>query len=49
MSTPKSVIHKKQNAINYNYVCEEVAAYILRIGKENGENNLADLFKNGYD
>ena len=37
------VLHKKNNAFNHNSVSEAVAEYILRIGKEYGENNLADL------
>ena len=34
---------KKLNAINYHAVQEAVAAGILRVGKEDGETNLADL------
>jgi hypothetical protein len=34
---------KKHNAINYHVVREAVAAGILRVGKEDGETNLADL------
>jgi hypothetical protein len=34
---------KKHNAINYHAVREVVAAGILRVGKEDGETNLADL------
>jgi hypothetical protein len=34
---------KKHNAINYHAVREAVAAGILRVGKEDGETNLADL------
>jgi hypothetical protein len=35
---------KKHNAINYHDVMREaVAAGILRVGKEDGETNLADL------
>jgi hypothetical protein len=33
----------KHNAINYHAVREAVAAGILRVGKEDGETNLADL------
>jgi hypothetical protein len=34
---------RKHNAINYHAVREAVAAKILRVGKEDGETNLADL------
>jgi hypothetical protein len=34
---------KKRNAINYHAVREAVAAGILRVEKEDGEMNLADL------
>jgi hypothetical protein len=34
---------KKHNAINYHAVREVVAAGILRVGKEDGKTNLADL------
>jgi hypothetical protein len=34
---------KKHNAINYHAMREAVAASILRVGKEDGETNLADL------
>jgi hypothetical protein len=34
---------KKHNAINYHAVREAAAAGILRIGKEDGETNAADL------
>ena len=44
MSIPESVLHKKHNAINYHAVREAIAADILRVGKEDGETNLADLF-----
>ena len=43
VSIPESVLNKKHNAINYHTVREAVAADILRIGKEDGETNLADL------
>ena len=42
---PESILHKKHNVVNYNSVCEAVAAYTLRIGKEYGENNLTDLLE----
>ena len=38
-SRPESVLAKKHNAINYHAVREAVAAGILRVGKEDGENN----------
>ena len=42
-SVPESVLTKKHNAINYHAVREAVAAKIIRVGKESGETNLADL------
>jgi hypothetical protein len=39
---PESTFMKKHNAINYHAVREVVAAGILRVGKEDGETNLAD-------
>ena len=42
-SIPESVIHKKKNVINHHSFCEAVAADILLIGKEEGEDNLAHL------
>jgi hypothetical protein len=42
-SIPESTLMKKHNAINYHAVREAVAAGILRVGKEDGETNLADL------
>ncbi len=41
---PESMLAKKHNAINYHAVREAVAAKILRVGKEDGMTNLADLF-----
>ena len=41
---PESMLAKKHNAINYHAICEAVAAQILRVGKEDGMTNLADLF-----
>jgi hypothetical protein len=35
---------KKHNAINYHAVREAVAAQIIRVIKEDGMTNLADLF-----
>ena len=43
-SVPESVLTKKHNAINYHAVREAVAAGIIRVGKEDGTSNLADLF-----
>lgn len=43
-SIPESTLHKKHNSINYHSVREAVATDILRIGKEDTESNLADLF-----
>jgi hypothetical protein len=42
-SMPESTLMKKHNAINYHAVREAVASGILRVGKEDGETNLADL------
>jgi len=42
-SLPESTLQKKHNAINYHAVREAVAADILRVGKEDGDTNLADL------
>ena len=42
-SIPESTLLKKHNAINYHVVREAVAAGILRVGKEDGQTNLADL------
>jgi len=43
-SVPESVLSKRHNAINYHVVRESAAAGILRVGKEDGETNLADAF-----
>ena len=43
-SIPSSVLTKRHNAINYHAVREAAAAGILRVGKEDTETNLADLF-----
>jgi hypothetical protein len=43
-SIPQSMLSKKHIAINYHAIREAVAAKILRIGKEDGMTNLADLF-----
>ena len=42
-SRPESTLQKKHNAINYHVVREASAAGILRVGKEDGTTNLADL------
>ena len=42
-SLPESMLSKKHNAINYHAVREAVAAGIMRVAKEDGETNLADL------
>ena len=42
-SIPQSVLMKKHNSINYHAVREAVAAGIIRVGKEDGTTNLADL------
>lgn len=41
---PESMLAKKHNAINNHVVREAVAARIMRVGKEDGMTNLADLF-----
>jgi hypothetical protein len=43
VSIPESTLMKKHNAINYHAVREAAAAGILRVGKEDGKTNLADL------
>ena len=43
VSIPESTLMKKHNAINYHAVREAVAAGIMRVGKEDGTTNLADL------
>jgi hypothetical protein len=43
-SLPESALSKRHNAINYHAVREAVAAGILRVGKEDGTTNLADVF-----
>ena len=42
-SVPESVSMKKHNSINYHAVREAAAAGIIRVGKEDGTTNLADL------
>jgi hypothetical protein len=43
-SIPESVLNKKHVSIAYHAVREAAAAGILRVGKEDTETNLADLF-----
>ena len=43
-SIPHSTLAKRHNAINYHAIREAVAAKIIRVGKEDGMTNLADLF-----
>ncbi len=43
ISIPESTLMKKHSAINYQEVREAVVAGILRVGKEDGETNLADV------
>ncbi|KAI2509503.1 Reverse transcriptase (RNA-dependent DNA polymerase) [Fragilaria crotonensis] len=40
---PESMLAKKHNAFNYHAVREAVAAKIIRVGKEDGMTNLANL------
>jgi hypothetical protein len=42
-SIPESTLMKKHNSINYHAVPEAAAAGILRVGKEDGDTNAADL------
>ena len=41
---PESTLKKKHNAIAYHRAREAQAAGIVRIAKEDGDTNLADLF-----
>ena len=43
-STPESTLSKKQNAIRYHKVREAAAAGTIRVAKEDGRTNLADIF-----
>lgn len=43
LSIPESTLLKKHNSVNYHSVREAVAAGILRVGKEDGKTNIADL------
>jgi len=40
---PESTLKKKHNAIAYHRVRESQAAGVIRIAKEDGETNLADI------
>jgi len=40
---PESTLKKKHNAISYHHMHEAQAASIVRIAKEKGETNLADV------
>ncbi len=42
---PESMLAKMHNAINYHAIRKAVATKILRVGKEDGITNLADLFR----
>lgn len=48
-SVPESALSKRHNAINYHVVREAAAAGIIRVGKEDGESNLADAFTKCLD
>ena len=41
---PSSVLTKKMHSISYHFCRESVAVKTVRIAKESGETNLADLF-----
>ena len=43
-STPESTLSKKHNAICYHKVRESAAAGTIRVAKEDGRTNLADIF-----
>jgi hypothetical protein len=43
-SKPESTLSKKHNSINYHIVREAAAAGILRVGKEDTQTNIADVF-----
>jgi hypothetical protein len=43
-SIPESTLAKRHNSINYHSVREAAASGILRVGKEDGETNLSDVF-----
>ena len=48
-SLPESTLSKRHNAINYHVVREAAAAGIIRVGKEDGDSNLADAFTKCLD
>lgn len=48
-SIPESALSKRHNAINYHTVREAAAAGIIRVGKEDGDSNLADVFTKCLD
>ena len=41
----ESTLSKRHNAINYHVIRESAAAGIMRVGKEDGDSNLADAFE----
>jgi hypothetical protein len=43
-SKPESTLSKKHNSINYHIVREAAAAGILRVGKEDTQTNIVDVF-----
>jgi hypothetical protein len=43
-SIPESVLTKKHNSVNYHAVREAVAAGIMKVAKEDGDSNIANLF-----
>jgi len=43
LTRPESMLKKRHNAISYHHVREAQAAGIVRIAKEKGEANLADV------
>ena len=45
-SLPQYTLGKKHNVVNYYVVRDAAAAYILRLGKEDTENNLSGLSTN---
>jgi hypothetical protein len=42
-SKPESTLKKKHNAIAYHHVREAAAAGIIRVAKEDGKTNVADV------
>ena len=43
---PQSTLGQKQNLVDYNVVQKVSAVGIMQVGKEDTENNLADLMTN---